>query len=91
MNPLTDENITGKVLDHLGLITSVIDEIGLIEKIDMLLPLEAKKGVKITMGQRVSSMILNGLGFMNDRLYPEFPDVLQLVLRQIDNLGLRKI
>ncbi|SCA63917.1 hypothetical protein SCG7086_DG_00030 [Chlamydiales bacterium SCGC AG-110-P3] len=69
MNPLTGENITGKVLDHLGLISSVIEEIGLIEKVDTLLPLEACKGVKVTMGQRVAAMILNGLGFMNDRLY----------------------
>lgn len=69
MNSLTGENITGKVLDHLGLISSVIEEIGLIEKVDTLLPLETRKGVKVTMGQRVAAMILNGLGFMNDRLY----------------------
>lgn len=69
MDPLTDENITGKVLDHLGLIVATIEEVELTKKIDNLLPLEDGKGVKITMGQRVAAMILNGLGFMNDRLY----------------------
>lgn len=66
---LTSENITGKVLDHLGLVASTIDELGLTEKIDSRLPLNMNKGVKISMGDRVKAMILNGLGFMDDRLY----------------------
>lgn len=67
--PLTNENITGKVLDHLGLVAATIDELGLTEKIDSRLPLAKNKGAKVFMGDRVKAMILNGLGFMNDRLY----------------------
>jgi transposase len=70
---LTEENISGKVLDHLGLVTATIEKIGLIEKIDERLPL-ANSNAKTSMGQRVAAMILNGLGFIDDRLYmfPEF-------------------
>ena len=68
---LTDEDISGKVLDHLGLVAAIIEKLGLIEKIDKRLPM---KTPKTTMGQRVAAMILNGLGFIDDRLYmfPEF-------------------
>lgn len=69
MKHLTDENVKGKVLDHLGLVSAVIEKLGLIEKVNARLPLKDNMGVKTTMGQRVSAMILNGLGFMNDRLY----------------------
>ena len=74
MLKLTDKNITGKVLDHLGIVSATIDNIGLISKVDARLPLSLNKGVKTTIGQRVSAMILNGLGFINTRLYmfPEF-------------------
>jgi transposase len=59
-------------LDHLGLVAATIDNLGLVDEIDRLLPLEAK--AKTTMGQRVAAMILNGLGFVDDRLYlfPKF-------------------
>ncbi len=68
---ITDENISGKVLDHLGLIAVTLEKIGLVKKIDQRLPLEKPK---TTMGQRVAAMIFNGLGFVHDRLYmfPEF-------------------
>lgn len=71
---LKEEQISGKVLDHLGLVAATIEKLGLIEKIDARLPVSEKKGAKTTLGQRVSAMILNGLGFMDDRLYmfPEF-------------------
>jgi transposase len=61
--------IQTKNLDHLGLVSSVINRIGLIDKVDSYLPISEEKGAKVSMGQRVSAMILNGLGFMNDRLY----------------------
>ena len=71
---LKEEHISSQVLDHLGLLASVIDKIGLVEKIDNRLPVSPRHGAKVTMGQRVAAMILNGLGFMDDRLYmfPEF-------------------
>ena len=74
MIELTDKNVSGKALDHLGLVASTIYDIGLVQKIDTKLPLSLNKGVKVTIGQRVAAMIVNGLGFMNTRLYmfPEF-------------------
>ena len=33
----TEEHISSQVLDHLGLITSVIDKLGLVDKIDVLI------------------------------------------------------
>jgi transposase len=68
---LTDEEISGKVLDHLGLVATTIEKIDLIKKIDSRLALA---NAKTTMGQRVAAMIFNGLGFIDDRLYmfPEF-------------------
>ena len=70
---ITEENISGKVLDHLGLIAVTLEKIGLIKKIDERLPLNKSK---TTMGQRVAAMIFNGLGFIDDRLYM-FPQFLE--------------
>lgn len=71
---LKAEDVQGQVLDHLGIVASVIDRLKLVEKIDSRLPVLKEKGAKVTMGQRVAAMILNGLGFTDDRLYlfPEF-------------------
>ena len=71
---LKEENASSQVLDHLGLVASVIKDIGLIEKIDRRIPISKEKGAKLTIGQRIAAMILNGLGFMDDRLYlfPKF-------------------
>lgn len=70
---ILEDDINGKVLDHLGLVACTIDKIGLISKIDKRLLLNSPK---TTMGQRVAAMIYNGLGFIDDRLYmfPEFLD-----------------
>lgn len=66
----------GQALDHLGLVASVISRLQLVEKIDARIPVSKEKGAKVTMGQRVAAMILNGLGFTDDRLYL-FPDFLK--------------
>jgi len=66
----------GQALDHLGLVAAVINRLQLVEKIDARLPVSKEKGAKVTMGQRVAAMILNGLGFTDDRLYL-FPDFLK--------------
>ena len=74
---LFNENqFTGQTLEHLGLISATIEKIGLIEKVDARLPISKQMGAKTTMGQRVAAMILNGLGFIDDRLYmfPQFLD-----------------
>lgn len=71
---LNNAKFSGEVLDHLGLVAATIEKVDLIKKIDQHLPVSKEKGAKITMGERVSAMIMNGLGFVDDRLYlfPEF-------------------
>ncbi len=59
-------------LDHLGLIASVVKDLGLIGMIDArLMPDEQEE---ITPGEAVAGMILNGLGFANRplSLTPQF-------------------
>ena len=70
----TQEIIGTDVLDHLGLVAATIDKLGIAKQIDKLMPLT--KGAKTTMGQRATAMILNGLGFIDDRLYM-FPKFLE--------------
>ena len=71
MEGITADQIKTKYMGHLGVVAGMVDKLKLVEKIDKRLPLGR---CNITMGERVKSMILNGLGFMNDRLYmfPEF-------------------
>lgn len=66
---LKEEQVQSQVLDHLGLVMATINKIGLIQQIDKHLPVSAEKVAKISMGERVAAMILNGLGFIDDRLY----------------------
>lgn len=73
---IQEENASSQALDHLGLVASVIKDIGLISKIDERIPVSKEKGAKLSIGQRVAAMILNGLGFMDDRLYM-FPKFLE--------------
>jgi transposase len=73
---LREQDARGQVLDHLGLVSSVISRLKLIEKIDARIKVSKEKGAKITMGQRLAAMILNGLGFTDDRLYM-FPQFLE--------------
>src|SRR6201984_2338863 len=57
------EQLRVERLDHLGLIASVIKDLGLIDMIDRrLVPDEQER---ITPGEAVAGMILNGLGFAN--------------------------
>jgi transposase len=66
------EQVRVERLDHLGLIASVIKDIGLIDMIDSrLVPDEQEV---ITPGEAVAAMILNGLGFANRplSLTPQF-------------------
>jgi len=48
-------------LDHLGVVASVIKDLGIIEMIDARLPRHDQEA--ITAGEAVAGMILNGLGF----------------------------
>lgn len=73
---ISNEQISGKVLDHLGLVAATIEKLGLVEKMNRRLPVSEAKGSKVSMGHRAAAMVLNGLGFMDDRLYL-FPDFLK--------------
>jgi hypothetical protein len=50
-------------LDHLGLIASVINDLGLVNMIDARLKPDEQEA--ITPGEAVKGMILHGLGFAN--------------------------
>lgn len=56
-----------QTVNHLGIIASLIDEIGLVEQIDQLLGRHPKEIVSA--GQVVKAMILNGLGFVSAPRY----------------------
>lgn len=64
-----DANISSQTLDHLGLIASTLESLGISKLIDERLPVDEAKGAKVSMGTRVSAMILNGLGFVTRKLY----------------------
>jgi transposase len=54
-------------LDHLGLVAGIVDELGLVELVDELVP--GHKLNCISSGQVVKAMILNCLGFLSAPLY----------------------
>jgi len=62
---------TTQDLGHLGLVAGMCKELKIAETIDRLLPPTEKH---ISHGKAVFAMVLNGLGFVNQRLYlvPEF-------------------
>ena len=57
-----------KNLDHLGLIAAQFDALGLVERIDTMVPQCSEKR-KVSIGQAVKAMVINGLGFANHTLY----------------------
>jgi len=61
------EEIEIKNLDHLGIVAGIIDEIGIVEKINKLLGTDPRE--KINCGEVVKEIILNGLGFVTQPLY----------------------
>ncbi len=73
------ENIKNTVLNQLGLIAGMCNEIELIQTIDSYIP---KPKRKISVGQAVQAMVLNGLGFTGRALYltPHFYKNLPLEL-----------
>jgi transposase len=57
-----------QILDHLGLVAGMYDELGIGEVIDQAVPQDTNKRT-ISLGQAVKAMVLNGLGFVNQQLY----------------------
>jgi len=59
---------SSKLLDHLGLVAGMYDELGIGALIDRLLTQDEDKR-KVSLGQAVKAMVLNGLGFAQRALY----------------------
>ncbi len=66
MTPSTAE-VKVKDLNHCGIIAGIIDEIGLVEEIDKIIASHGNQ--KVTTGQAVKAMIINGLGMISSPLY----------------------
>ena len=57
-----------KVLDHLGLVMGMCKEIGIISLIDEQITSDSADKILST-GEAIVGLVLNGLGFVNKRLY----------------------
>lgn len=57
-----------QVLDHLGLVAAMYEELGIGTVIDHTIAQDATKRT-VSLGQAVKAMVLNGLGFVNQQLY----------------------
>jgi len=73
LQPPASTHYESKLLDHLGLVAGMVDELGLVELINQMLPKPAEPSV-VSYGHAVKAMIVNGLGFVQRTLYlmPEF-------------------
>lgn len=65
MNPIREIEVQN--LEHLGLVAGMIDEIGIVEKINQLVG--QQPGEIVSPGHAVKAMILNGLGLVSAPLY----------------------
>jgi transposase len=67
------ETHKSQTLEHLGLVAGMFDELGIGDLVDELVPQDLSQR-KVSVGQALKAMVLNGLGFANRRLYlmPEF-------------------
>jgi transposase len=62
------QEYSSKTLDHLGLVAGMCQEIGIAEVINEYCPSESPDQI-VSTGKALEAMILNGLGFVNKRLY----------------------
>jgi transposase len=60
-------NITTKSIDHLGIVRGICKEIELVKLIDTLVCSDPQR--KISVGEGIYALVLNGLGFGNTTLY----------------------
>ena len=54
-------------LDHLGLIAGLVDEIGIVQKINDLIG--EQPGEIVSLGLAIKALIINGLGLVSAPLY----------------------
>ena len=64
-----EEQYSSKNLDHLGIVSQICDEIGIVKTIDKLIPRDPQ--MLLSHGECVKLMIINGLGFTSRPLYLE--------------------
>jgi hypothetical protein len=57
-----------QILDHLGLVAAMFDELGMSDVIDQATRQNPEMRI-VTAGTAVKAMVLNGLGFVNQQLY----------------------
>jgi len=57
-----------QILDHLGLVAGMFEELGITEVIDKATQQDPEMRM-VTAGHAVKAMVLNGLGFVNQQLY----------------------
>jgi transposase len=57
-----------QILDHLGLVAGMFEELGIAEVIDQATQQDPEMRI-VTAGHAVKAMVLNGLGFLNQQLY----------------------
>lgn len=62
------ESLKVSRLDHLGIISGVIDDLGLVQAIDARLQKDKNGLEEISPGETIKGMILNGLGFVSKPL-----------------------
>lgn len=74
MDVYKKEQFSSAHLGHLGLVADKIHSLNIVDLIDHRLPISDAHGAKVSHGERVAAMIMNGLGFIDSRLYlfPEF-------------------
>lgn len=60
-------SVEAKDIDHLGIVAGIIDEIGLVEEVDYKLGTHSQQ--RLSSGQVLKAMILNGLGFVSAPMY----------------------
>ena len=62
------EHYSSKLLNHLGLVAGMYDELGIGDLIDLLIIQDGDKRT-VSVGQAIKAMVLNGLGFTHRALY----------------------
>jgi transposase len=68
-NLMTDRpQYQSEVLDHLGLVAGMFDELGIGDILDQATQQDPQTR-DLTVGEAVKAMVLNGLGFVNQALY----------------------
>jgi transposase len=66
--PPQPQSYRTQVLDHLGLVAGMFEELGITEVIDKATQQDPEMRI-VTVGHAVKAMVLNGLGFINQQLY----------------------